>query len=206
VTIHLSLRTVALALAAFLALTALATTSLVLTLVGRAEANDRFSDIAADTFFHEPTKWLKDNGIADGFGDGTFQPHANITRGQAAYWFANYNDSIEIVSNPFPASAATTLTGKGAACPSGKRAIGGGGDLNSPSGHYLASSYPFLRQQLDGRVGAGHRGRPASRHRLRHLRSADPALTLTAQPCSVVHRGPSPGSGGRELTAAQDGL
>jgi hypothetical protein len=141
--IQFSRRTVAATAVVFALVAAIAVTALAVALIRPADANHRFSDIDTGTFFHDSTAWLKDNGIAEGFADGTFHPGANITRGQAAYWFSNYNDGIEIVSTPFPAFTATTSIGKGATCPSGKRAIGGGGDLSSPSGHYLASSYPF---------------------------------------------------------------
>ena len=140
-TIQLSRRTVAIALAAFLAFAGLATASFVLTLTRTAEANDKFNDIATGTFFHEPTAWLADNGIADGFPGGSFKPNDNITRGQAAYWFANYNNAItEHVSN-------FTTFGNGAEqeavlCPAGKRPIGGGGEVNDPA-MLLATSRPI---------------------------------------------------------------
>jgi hypothetical protein len=142
--IHLSRRTVAIALAAFLALAAIATTSLVLTLTGRADASHRFGDIGDTNFFHDSTAWLKDNGIADGFNDGTFRPNSNITRGQASYWFGNYNSSIEVVeANTNPGSAIAWQTG--AQCPAGKRPVAGGGSINTnglPIGVILTESYP----------------------------------------------------------------
>jgi hypothetical protein len=128
VTIQLSRRTIAIALAAFLAFAAVATTSLVLTLTGRAEANHRFSDIANGTFFHAPTAWLADNGIADGFGDGTFRPNNNITRGQAAYWFRNYNDATsdwQFSSVIKPAQSPNVSHSMN--CPNGERPLAGGG-------------------------------------------------------------------------------
>ena len=133
-TIQLSRRAVALALAAFLAFAALATVSFVRTL-NPAEASHRFGDIGDTNFFHDSTAWLKDNGIADGFKDGRFYPNSHITRGQASYWFANYNDTIEIVEEPVPINSTTTSVGSGANCPAGKRTIAGG---------YTGPSWPWV--------------------------------------------------------------
>jgi hypothetical protein len=138
--IQLSRRTVALALAAFLALTAVATTSLVLTLTGRAEANHKFSDIATGTFFHNSTAWLKDNGIADGYNDGTFGPNRNITRGQASYWFTNYNDSLDLVGDNIDPGESVAFA-LDLTCPAGKRAIAGGGNT-SETDLLMTDSYP----------------------------------------------------------------
>jgi hypothetical protein len=128
-TIHLRRRTIALILAAFLAVTALSTVSFVRTLAP-AEADHKFSDIATGTFFHEPTAWLADNGIALGFNDGTFRPNQGITRGQAAFWFANYNNSIEVVDDDFDPLAASAFSFT-TDCPVGKRALTGGGDTTA---------------------------------------------------------------------------
>lgn len=125
-TIQLTRRAVAIVVVAFLALTAVATSALVLTLSGRAEANHRFNDIAADNFFHDSTAWLKDNGIADGFRDGTFRQDGPITRGQASYWFANYNAGLELVVAESDPDQAASFSQR-ATCPAGKRAVAGGG-------------------------------------------------------------------------------
>jgi hypothetical protein len=141
VTIQLSRRTVALALAAFVALTAIATTSLVLTLTSRADASHRFGDIGNTNFFHDSTAWLKDNGIATGFGDGTFRPNSNITRGQASFWFANNNNAIEILEGGVDAGAGTTEVTAGRQCPTGKRPVAGGARHNE-SNFFISESYP----------------------------------------------------------------
>lgn len=150
-TIQLSRRTVALAVAAFLAFAGLATASFVLTLTRTAEANDKFDDIATGTFFHDSTAWLKDNGIADGFNDGTFKPNDNITRGQASYWFANYNNAIEVVRDEYDPGIDTTF-GLGVNCPFGKRAIAGGGSVRTPgrisSDVLMTSSYSELDRSI----------------------------------------------------------
>ena len=141
-TIQLSRRTVALALAAFLALTAVATTSLVLTLTGRADASHKFNDIATGTFFHEPTAWLADNGIADGFPGGSFKPNDNITRGQAAYWFNNYNSTISTHSSSVDPSLNSSFT-HAATCPVGKRPVAGGGTTDVDAYLHITSSRPL---------------------------------------------------------------
>jgi hypothetical protein len=86
--IQLSRRTVALALAAFLAVAGLATASFVRTLAP-AEANHRFPDVATGTFFHESSGAIFDAGCADGYSDGTFRPKTNANRGQFGYWTHN---------------------------------------------------------------------------------------------------------------------
>ena len=129
-TIQLSRRTVALALAAFVAVAALAAVSFVRTL-NPAEASHRFGDIGDTNFFHDSTAWLKDNGIADGFNDSRFLPNSNITRGQASYWFANYNNTIEVVRADYDPGSSTTFS-LGVNCPRGKRAMAGGGSVRTP--------------------------------------------------------------------------
>ena len=128
----LNRRHVAVLAAAFIALLALSATALGVALTGRADANHKFNDIATGTFFHQPTAWLADNNIADGYPDGTFKPNNNITRGQASYWLANYNNSItrhEASSNP----AAGTTFAQNVFCPTGKRPLGGGAGTFSSS-------------------------------------------------------------------------
>jgi len=43
-----------------------------------------FNDVTKKTPHWEDIKWMKDNGIAKGFADGTFKPDAALTRADAA--------------------------------------------------------------------------------------------------------------------------
>jgi hypothetical protein len=148
--ITLTRRTLALVVAAFVAVAALAAGAFVRT----AQADDKFNDVGTSTFFHDEISWLVDNGIANGFGS-TFKPTENIKRQQAALWFSNYNDNV---AAPHVASAVEaynaeieivtrivlTDTGVGFGfsmhCPSGKRAISGGG--TQVPGWVLAENAP----------------------------------------------------------------
>jgi hypothetical protein len=124
--IHLSRRTIALALAAFLIVAALAAMSFVRTLAP-AEAGAGFTDTPPWIATH--AAWLADNGIAGGYPNGTFRPNNNITRGQAAFWFGNYNDSIERFGlEVTPAENSEFYVEL--ECPIGTRAIAGGGTTN----------------------------------------------------------------------------
>ncbi|MEL7209150.1 MAG: S-layer homology domain-containing protein, partial [Actinomycetota bacterium] len=114
---------------AFFAVAALAATSLVVTLARSADANHRFNDVATGTFFHDSTAWLKDNGIADGFPDGSFRSGDNINRGQASYWFSNYNESIELVRTSEDPPGGINFQ-RTTGCPAGKRAVAGGGTVD----------------------------------------------------------------------------
>jgi len=135
-------RTVALALAAFMAVAAVATTSLVLTLTRTADAGPGFTDTPPWIAPH--AAWLRANGIADGYPTNppTFRPDENISRGQAAFWFGNYNNSLELVSSSDTDPVTTEIT-HGTPCPPGKRPVAGGGQTDTTNLH-LTDSYPHL--------------------------------------------------------------
>ncbi|MEL7207853.1 MAG: S-layer homology domain-containing protein [Actinomycetota bacterium] len=108
-----------------------------LTLSRSADAGGGFTDTPPWIAAH--AAWLQDNGIADGYPNGRFDPDGNISRGQAGYWFGNYNDSIEFVyeeTNPAPGSVFTGT----ATCPTGKRAVAGGGQIAPLDGVYMTTS------------------------------------------------------------------
>lgn len=64
----------------------------VLMLSGVALASHNFPDVPDDHTHHDNIGWAADNGVVRGFADGLFRPNANITRGQAATMFAQYDD------------------------------------------------------------------------------------------------------------------
>src|SRR5262249_4355626 len=41
-----------------------------------------FSDVHSSDYFYQPVNWLYQNVIIDGYGDNTFRPYNNTTRGQ----------------------------------------------------------------------------------------------------------------------------
>jgi hypothetical protein len=132
-------RTVVLALTAFLAFAGLATASFVRTLAPAEAGGTGFTDTPPWIAAH--AAWLADNGIASGFPGNLFKPDDNITRGQAAFWFGNYNDSLELVENQFDPDDNKAGVSGWVDCPAGKRAIAGGGDV-STAALYLQSSHP----------------------------------------------------------------
>jgi hypothetical protein len=142
--IELSRRTIIIALVAFVAFAGLATASFVRTFTSTAEASHKFTDIGDTSWLHDSSAWLADNGIADGYANGNFEPGWNITRGQASYWFFNYNEAIEIVERGPVGSSGNQFTHY-AACPAGKRAVAGGGTPTPPDIDLLmTASQPVL--------------------------------------------------------------
>lgn len=93
---------------------------------GTAVANHNANDVGTSNFFHDEIGWLIDQGIANGFPDGSFKPTDPIKRQQLALWLGNYNDSLEVVQ--FTQTLANTTVGASTVtCPAGKRAVAGGG-------------------------------------------------------------------------------
>lgn len=62
----------------------LVTAALVGVPASAAVAAHDFDDVAASHPFHEEISWLVDEGVAGGFGDGTFRPTDDVTRQAAA--------------------------------------------------------------------------------------------------------------------------
>ena len=111
---------------------------------GQALAGHQFSDIPNGHFFHSSISWLVDNGVATGYVNGTFRPNGNITRGQASFWFRNYNDaSSEVQNKSVTVLAVAPSVTNDVTCPQGKRPTGGGGFSNKPYLH-IAASHPIF--------------------------------------------------------------
>ncbi len=54
-----------------------------------------FSDVEADTWYTDAVIWAAENGIVEGYGNGKFGPHDDITREQLAkimYYYADYKN------------------------------------------------------------------------------------------------------------------
>lgn len=60
-----------------------------------AVASDYFSDVSSDNVHSDNISWAADNGVVNGYEDGTFGPHDSITRAQAASMFKRYDDTID---------------------------------------------------------------------------------------------------------------
>lgn len=98
----------------------------VLAVAGGVWASHQFSDVPASHAFHADIDWMVDHGIAEGYSDGTFRPTAAVTRQAAAAYLHRYNGTIQVrkaTSNPAPG----TVVLRTVSCPTGKRAVAGGG-------------------------------------------------------------------------------
>jgi hypothetical protein len=71
-----------------------------------------FDDVSDDRFFSEAVEWAFDNDITTGTSATTFEPDANVTRGQNVTFAKRYDDNIV-------QPALTTATGKIATNPTG---------------------------------------------------------------------------------------
>lgn len=59
-------------------------TSMVVTMmsVGVAHAQTRFSDVPSSNPYYEAIQWLTDNGVIQGYGDGTYRPNNPVNRAE----------------------------------------------------------------------------------------------------------------------------
>lgn len=111
---------------------------------GRASAGVSFSD--TPPWIQPHASWLAFQGIAGGYDDGTFRPDDNITRGQAAFWFGNYNDAITREGG-FGSFTNATQHFATAYCGAGRRPVTGGGTTTA-TGMVIADSYPVNNPSL----------------------------------------------------------
>jgi hypothetical protein len=80
-------------------------------------ADHQFNDVPDPSFFHESVTAIGDAGCALGFPGGGFQPNANATRGQFAFWLNNcggrveFNESSNALTGTFTDYSPVTMTG-----------------------------------------------------------------------------------------------
>jgi len=99
-----------------------------------------FNDVPNNHPFLDQINWMSEQGIAQGYDDGTFKPTAPVSRQAFASFLNKYNASIQrrdSVSDPAP----NTEFLKSTDCLPGQRAIGGGGQTNA-SGLVITDSLP----------------------------------------------------------------
>ena len=106
---------------------------------GTAWAVGTFSDVPESNPFYDEIEGGAENGIIEGFPDGTFRPSNNVTRHEVAAFMARYNNSIHIVTETDSPGAASSFF-LSASCPAGERVLGGGG-FTSLSGMVMTDSY-----------------------------------------------------------------
>ena len=57
---------------------------------GSANTSGSFSDVADGAWYADAVNWAAENGIVNGYEDGTFRPDAPLTREQMAAFLYNY--------------------------------------------------------------------------------------------------------------------
>ncbi|MEE0434554.1 MAG: 5'-nucleotidase C-terminal domain-containing protein [Peptococcaceae bacterium] len=57
---------------------------------GTASGDAHFSDVADDAWYADAVNWAAENGIVNGYEDGTYRPNDNLTREQMAAMLHNY--------------------------------------------------------------------------------------------------------------------
>lgn len=101
----------------------------VLSGAGAVWASHQFPDVPTDSPFHADIDWLVDQGIAEGYSDGTFRPTNPVSRQAAAAFFHRYAQATEIVESSTNPTSASSFAWS-AACPAGKTPIAGGSNTD----------------------------------------------------------------------------
>lgn len=75
-----------------------------------ASSTTSFSDVASNRYYSKAVAWAAQNGIVNGFTDGTFQPDANVTREQLAAIIRRYAMSQGVfIAEPTNTLASTSV-------------------------------------------------------------------------------------------------
>lgn len=105
-----------------------------------AGGGQSFSDVSPGHPFYDEIEWLAHAGITTGYPDGTFRPGAPVTRQAMAAYLERVNAGISTHESQSFFNDSRTLWYADAFCPTGKRAIAGGGYTNAED-VLLFSSY-----------------------------------------------------------------
>jgi hypothetical protein len=62
---------------------------------GIALAQGTFPDVPEDDAHFDNIEWAAENGVVNGFTDGTFKPYQSVARGQVATMIRNYDDYLQ---------------------------------------------------------------------------------------------------------------
>ena len=60
----------------------------------KPESKSTFKDVADGQWYSEAVAWAAENGIVNGYGDGTFKPTANISREEMAVMLVRYAKNV----------------------------------------------------------------------------------------------------------------
>ena len=56
---------------------------------------NKFADVKEGSYYHDAVIWANENKITTGYDDGTFKPHASVTREQMAAFLYRYAEYLE---------------------------------------------------------------------------------------------------------------
>jgi hypothetical protein len=59
-----------------------------------------FTDVPADSLFADAIAWASEEGIVEGYADGTFRPHAEVARQGVAAWLWRFAGEPPVVGDP----------------------------------------------------------------------------------------------------------
>ena len=107
-----------------------------------AIAVSNFTDVPANHQFKTQIDWMVDQGISQGYDDGSFKPTAPVSRQAFASFLNKYNARTNIVSNELPRGSNVVFV-QSATCQADQRALSGGGQTDA-SGLVMTDSYPSL--------------------------------------------------------------
>jgi hypothetical protein len=83
----------------------------VLALAGAASATHTFDDVPDGRFYTEPVEWAAANGITTGRTLSTFDPDANVTRGESVTFLERYHETfVEPIPSIYFAAVASNGT------------------------------------------------------------------------------------------------
>jgi hypothetical protein len=103
-------------------------------------AGRSFTDVPPSHPFYDEITWAEDQGVVNGYPDGSFKPGNTVTRQAAAAFLGNYNDAIYVqVSEVNPASSSNFS--HQTECDANDRAVAGGGRTDI-SNLFITDSHP----------------------------------------------------------------
>jgi len=92
-----------------------------------AIAVSNFTDVPANHQFKSQIDWMVDQGISQGYDDGSFKPTAPVSRQAFASFLNKYNARIQMRDSTASKPQGTSWTHE-TPCAPGQRAVGGSGE------------------------------------------------------------------------------
>jgi hypothetical protein len=100
-----------------------------------------FPDVPGSSPHHADISWAVNNGITQGYNDGTFRPTQAVSRQTMATFLRRLSAEFEIVQSSAPVGTGDSVI-HSTVCPPGKRPLGGGGRTTSAD-LFMTASYPI---------------------------------------------------------------